>query len=67
MNWLKSIVVFALSLAAVNAAVTFTNPIKAVDGSDPFMVYDNGYYYLMTTTWNNVQVRNAYTVPFAFD
>lgn len=24
----------------------FENPIKTVDGSDPFMVYQDGYYYL---------------------
>ena len=24
----------------------FINPIKSVNGSDPFMVYRDGYYYL---------------------
>ncbi|KAG8916618.1 hypothetical protein FRC00_014612, partial [Tulasnella sp. 408] len=38
------------------SATTFTNPIKNPNGSDPFMVYDGGYYYLTTTTWTNVQV-----------
>lgn len=27
----------------------FTNPIKSTDGSDPFMVYHEGYYYLTST------------------
>ena len=41
---------------------TFTNPLKKKDGSDPFMVYDNGYYYLMTTTWKDVQLTRAKSV-----
>ncbi|KIO29051.1 glycoside hydrolase family 43 protein, partial [Tulasnella calospora MUT 4182] len=40
----------------------FTNPIKNPNGSDPFMVYDGGYYYLLTTTWTNVQITRATTV-----
>ncbi|KAG8969939.1 hypothetical protein FRC05_000790 [Tulasnella sp. 425] len=44
------------------AATTFTNPVKNPDGSDPFMVYDGGYYYLTTTTWTNVQITRATTV-----
>ncbi|KAG9017219.1 hypothetical protein FRB90_001329 [Tulasnella sp. 427] len=47
---------------AAIAATTFTNPVKNPDGSDPFMVYDGGYYYLMTTTWTNVQITRATTV-----
>ncbi|CAE6541714.1 unnamed protein product [Rhizoctonia solani] len=37
----------------------FTNPLKEKDGSDPFMVQSNGYYYLTTTTWTNIQVTRA--------
>ncbi|QRV80648.1 glycoside hydrolase family 43 protein [Ceratobasidium sp. AG-Ba] len=37
----------------------FTNPLKNPNGSDPFMVYSNGYYYLMTTTWSNLQITRA--------
>ncbi|CAE6441241.1 unnamed protein product [Rhizoctonia solani] len=37
----------------------FTNPLKTPNGSDPFMVYSNGYYYLMTTTWGNLQISRA--------
>ncbi|KAF2183755.1 glycoside hydrolase family 43 protein [Zopfia rhizophila CBS 207.26] len=40
----------------------FINPIKARDGSDPFMTYYNGQYYLLTTTWSNVQVTSASTI-----
>ncbi|KAF8892279.1 glycoside hydrolase family 43 protein [Infundibulicybe gibba] len=41
---------------------TFTNPVKARDGSDPFMVFHEGYYYLTTTTWTNIQITRATTV-----
>jgi hypothetical protein len=38
------LLLFASALASTCSA--FTNPIKSVDGSDPFMVYSDGYYYL---------------------
>ena len=44
------------------SAATFSNPLKPRDGSDPQMVYDNGYYYLMTTTWTNLQITRATTL-----
>ncbi|KAG8989361.1 hypothetical protein FRB94_001464 [Tulasnella sp. JGI-2019a] len=37
----------------------FTNPIKTPNGSDPFMVYNAGYYYLITTTWTNLQLTRG--------
>jgi GH43 family beta-xylosidase len=40
----------------------FQNPIKSSDGSDPFMVYHEGFYYLTTTTWNNIQLTRATTI-----
>jgi hypothetical protein len=44
------------------SAASFSNPLKAVNGSDPHIVYDNGYYYLMTTTWTNLQITRARTL-----
>ncbi|KAG8941867.1 hypothetical protein FRC04_004044 [Tulasnella sp. 424] len=44
------------------ATGSFTNPIKDSNGSDPFMVYDCGYYYLLTTTWSNIQITRATTI-----
>ncbi|KAG9017218.1 hypothetical protein FRB90_001328 [Tulasnella sp. 427] len=52
---------FLFAQVAVSVT-TFTNPIKNPNGSDPFMVYDGGYYYLLTTTWTNVQITRATTV-----
>jgi hypothetical protein len=41
---------------------TFTNPLKDPNGSDPFMVYEDGYYYLTTTTWEDIQLTRATTL-----
>ncbi|KAF9466076.1 Arabinanase/levansucrase/invertase [Collybia nuda] len=54
---------FLFTLAAQSLlALGFTNPIKSRDGSDPFMVYHEGYYYLTTTTWSNLQLTRATTI-----
>ena len=59
---LSSIVGAFTSFIAVASAATFTNPLKPVNGSDPQLVYDGGYYYLMTTTWTNLQITRARTL-----
>ncbi|KAK0217878.1 Arabinanase/levansucrase/invertase [Armillaria fumosa] len=40
----------------------FKNPIKSSDGSDPFIVYSDGYYYLTTTTWTDIQITRGTTM-----
>ena len=41
---------------------TFTNPIKT-RGPDPYMTHYNGYYYLVTTTWNStITMRRSRTL-----
>jgi GH43 family beta-xylosidase len=37
--------------AAGGFRATFQNPLNTTQGSDPFMVYYGGYYYLAATTW----------------
>ena len=49
------------SIGLGNAA-TYSNPLRSPDGSDPFMVYTGGYYYFMTTTWNDIQISRATTL-----
>ncbi|ORY56834.1 glycosyl hydrolase family 43 protein [Pseudomassariella vexata] len=44
------------------SATAWVNPIRSPTGSDPFMVYSGGYYYLMTTTWTDVEVARSTTV-----
>lgn len=56
---------FAASLAALAqlaAAANYSNPLRQTDGSDPQIVWHDGYYYLMTTTWTDVQLTRATTL-----
>ncbi|KAB5588379.1 Glycoside hydrolase family 43 protein [Ceratobasidium theobromae] len=61
MKLLGFVTLFSLYSLCVGVS-TFTNPIKSTDGSDPYMVYSNGYYYLTTTTWSNIQITRATTM-----
>ena len=56
-----TLLTFIGALDFVNAD-TYTNPIRAVDGSDPFVVYTGGYYYLLTTSWTDVRITRATTL-----
>ena len=56
---------FGIALATAGAVAqnsSFSNPLKDPNGSDPFMVYEDGYYYLTTTTWEDVQLTRATTL-----
>ncbi|KAF8251656.1 glycoside hydrolase [Wilcoxina mikolae CBS 423.85] len=44
------------------SGATYQNPLKSPNGSDPFMVYNNGFYYLLTTTWTNIQITRSTTL-----
>ncbi|KAI1858906.1 uncharacterized protein JN550_012365 [Neoarthrinium moseri] len=46
----------------LGSAAAWTNPIRSSGGSDPFVVYTGGYYYLMTTTWTDVEMARSTTV-----
>lgn len=51
------------TILSVAFGASFTNPLKATDGSDPFIVYSgDGYYYLLTTTWSDIRLTRAKTV-----
>ena len=51
------------TILSVAFGASFTNPLKATDGSDPFVVYSgDGYYYLLTTTWSDIRLTRAKTV-----
>ncbi|KAJ6591563.1 Arabinanase/levansucrase/invertase [Mycena vulgaris] len=57
------VVVFLFVLASqVLSGVGFSNPIKSPNGSHPFMVFHEGFYYLTTTTWTNIQITRAMTI-----
>lgn len=53
---------FLSMLISLVSAATYSNPIKDPNGSDPFIAYSGGYYYLTTTTWNDVQLTRARTI-----
>ena len=51
----------ALGLASLTSA--FTNPIRRPGGSDPYLTRaDDGYYYLMTTSWSDLRISRATTI-----
>lgn len=49
------------TLNGVAQAFNFTNP-KSFNGSDPFLIFAEGYYWLTTSTWSNIQVTKASTL-----
>ncbi|EIM82112.1 glycoside hydrolase family 43 protein [Stereum hirsutum FP-91666 SS1] len=54
---------YVLATSALLAlGATFTNPIRDENGSDPWMTYFDGYYYLTTTEWTDVTITRATTV-----
>lgn len=61
---LRALLQLFLSAFLVQSALaeSFTNPLKNPDGSDPFIVYVDGYYYLTTTTWTDVQLTRSPTL-----
>jgi GH43 family beta-xylosidase len=61
MLFLNLLYVF-LSMLGIAHADTYSNPNRASQGSDPFMVYTGGYYYLLTTTWVDVEISRATTL-----
>lgn len=55
--------IFLLSLSCLLGLTTaWYNPIRNPGGSDPFLVYTGGYYYLLTTTWTDVEIARATTI-----
>lgn len=61
---LPIITLFLTLLAYIGpvSAATYSNPIRNPDGSDPFIVYTGGYYYLLTTTWKDIEISRATTI-----
>ncbi|KAK2782002.1 hypothetical protein FQN53_000252 [Emmonsiellopsis sp. PD_33] len=43
-------------------AASYTNPLKGRDGSDPFIAFTDGYYYMTTTTASDIQIIRATTL-----
>lgn len=43
-------------------ARAFLNPITTQNGSDPFLVWHDGVYYLTTASWTNIRITSATTI-----
>ncbi|RKL20024.1 hypothetical protein BFJ70_g13696 [Fusarium oxysporum] len=54
-----SVITLVLGLCS-SFVLGFTNPIRT--GSDPHIVYQDGMYYLTSTTWTNVSITKAPTI-----
>ncbi|XXH03302.1 hypothetical protein Hte_009700 [Hypoxylon texense] len=52
----------ATSCLLISSVTAFTNPIRRPGGSDPQMSYSGGYYYLLSTTWTDVEIARATTI-----
>jgi hypothetical protein len=62
MKFLQALSTAVLALTSLVNAASFSNPLKKTDGSDPHIVWTGGYFYLMTTTWTNLQITRAKTL-----
>ncbi|NEY31189.1 family 43 glycosylhydrolase [Streptomyces sp. PRKS01-65] len=61
---LLAALVLALSLGQPSAtAASFSNPVEAHKGADPWIAYHDGGYHLVTTSWTDViTIRKAPTL-----
>ncbi|KAF1957666.1 Arabinanase/levansucrase/invertase [Byssothecium circinans] len=62
MHFFRALLTLFVSFCTLASCASFTNPLKDRDGSDPHIVWSGGYYYLMTTTWSNLQITRATTI-----
>jgi GH43 family beta-xylosidase len=58
---LRAILLATLS-CLLGLSTAWYNPIRNPGGSDPFLVYTGGYYYLLTTTWTDIEISRATTI-----
>lgn len=45
--------------SAQNDSATYTNPVLEKVGADPFILKDDGYYYLTYTTMTNITILRS--------
>jgi GH43 family beta-xylosidase len=59
--------IFFLTPLATAQDATFHNPLKRGEGADPWMIYQDGWYYLATTTGGDVRLRRAHRLAELID
>ncbi|MES2734508.1 MAG: family 43 glycosylhydrolase, partial [Bacteroidota bacterium] len=47
------------AVKAIYAQCTFTNPIQQAESPDPYVLYNNGFYYYMVTTGDGVWIHKS--------
>src|SRR6266536_6631732 len=57
-----AIFLFLLNLLPTSYVAIYSNSLRNPEGSDPFIVYSGGHYYLLTTTWTNVSIPRVTTL-----
>ncbi|KAK2810403.1 hypothetical protein FQN50_002892 [Emmonsiellopsis sp. PD_5] len=62
MLFYRFLLLLLASAASLVSAGEYSNPLKDPNGSDPHIVYADGYYYLTTTTWTDIQLTRATTI-----
>lgn len=61
--YLSKIVSASLGLFGLfGSAAAYTNPIRNPGGGDPQISWFDGYYYLISTEWTNLQLARATTI-----
>ncbi|KAK7749669.1 hypothetical protein SLS53_000248 [Cytospora paraplurivora] len=58
----KATALLSIALCLFGFSDAWYNPIRNPSGSDPFITYTGGYYYLLTTTWTDVEITRATTI-----
>ena len=62
LNFLRLSVLILLSGLGLTFAANYSNPLESINGGDPSIVFYDGWYYMTSTTWSNVQLRRALTL-----
>lgn len=58
----RTTALLSIALCMLGFSDAWYNPIRDPGGSDPFIAYSGGYYYLLTTTWTDVEITRATTI-----
>ncbi|KAM5344411.1 hypothetical protein ACJ41O_012948 [Fusarium nematophilum] len=54
--------IFTVALGLLSSVKAFTNPIRNPGGGDPQVSFFDGYYYLISTEWTNLQLSRSRTI-----
>jgi GH43 family beta-xylosidase len=55
-------ILLAALLCLLGLTTAWYDPIRDPGGSEPFLVHTGGYYYLLTTTWTDIEFARTTTI-----